>query len=615
MKIHKLSLQRRLLSVIFFLLFPVFVFSQNGGKNFIEGNAAFFEDGLTANQINKVKKLKQDPTIKKILGLKIEKISRMVDKNDGLLPIKLPGIDSIAFARPNSFEYTSDDDYIWMGKFRNGSGQVIINSKDGKASGHIEIGDKIFDFYSFNKNKSILLEYDTQQVNQVYDAPPLVEVTPVTPPSGGGSGGTKIRILILYTPAAESYLVDPEGHAMTANSMLNSAIQYSIPGDSITCQLAGCLEYNFTERWDSIQEDIDSFAVDAGVASLRNSYNADLVVLLTDGWYGNYEYPDTSKHIWAGVAADIGPNEPYAFAIVEARYSISNKTYPHEVGHLFGCRHEYSKDPEGPYEHGYIFTVNNETLRTIMAIGDQQPRVNYFSNPDLTYPGSNVPMGTSTANNALKIKNTASTVANFRPDPSALEATISGTTSGGHGYTFTFTSSLTGGAAYPYNYCWNYSSDGINYSGYYGSTPSITIQLPSSGTHLYLKLTVTSADSQSAIDYHGVNLDQYSPRITDYENESVNVVNLREIDFIPFKLFPNPVNGLCEVQYTTTTNSKVYISVFDLGGRQLQVIFEANQIPGNYSLKYDTSSLSEGIYYIVLKVGNQQNAKKLFVIK
>jgi len=89
------------------------------------------------------------------------------------------------------------------------------------------------------------------------------------------------------------------------------------------------------------------------------------------------------------------------------RYSLG-----HELGHMFGAKHNrevYNETKIEGDKYGYHLQpgLNGNRARTILAYpkkGASLPRVNYYSNPDVIYPGTNTPTGViGEANNARKI--------------------------------------------------------------------------------------------------------------------------------------------------------------------------------------------------------------------
>jgi hypothetical protein len=137
----------------------------------------------------------------------------------------------------------------------------------------------------------------------------------------------------------------------------------------------------------------------------------------------------------------LGPSASYAFSVINRGCSSGNYSYPHEVGHLFGSRHDIYVDPSTTpyaYGHGYVDCV--EGWRDVMAYPSQcgGTRIPYLSNPNMTYGSPPDPLGTtSTADNVRVHNQNALTVANFRLT----------TTGGGCTYALSPTSVSFGAAA------------------------------------------------------------------------------------------------------------------------------------------------------------------------
>jgi parallel beta-helix repeat protein len=146
------------------------------------------------------------------------------------------------------------------------------------------------------------------------------------------------------------------------------------------------------------------------IHSLRNQYEADVCVLLVN---------TLDNH---GYAASTGAEFNDAFCVVRASSAVSYYTFPHELGHLFGCRHD-SDSGIYPYSnahgynwHGRLFSTTRY-YKTIMSIEEPTKylRVQYFSNPDVLDELNN-PMGTLSTNYcAYAIDDYASTLAALEP--------------------------------------------------------------------------------------------------------------------------------------------------------------------------------------------------------
>ena len=85
-------------------------------------------------------------------------------------------------------------------------------------------------------------------------------------------------------------------------------------------------------------------------------------------------------------------------------------SFGHEIGHNFGAHHniEAGRNNKFSYGHGHLIEAGQSStgVRTIMAYNAQghRERVNYYSNPDVTYPGTGTPTGVEgVSNNAAVI--------------------------------------------------------------------------------------------------------------------------------------------------------------------------------------------------------------------
>ena len=221
----------------------------------------------------------------------------------------------------------------------------------------------------------------------------------------------KIRVLVLYTPSAQTMVSNIKNTILTAvafanQSFINSQINYQI-------ELVYAGQTNYTESGD-IYTDLSRFSnTEDGymdeVHTLRNKYSADVCVLLYYMFSNN-----------CGLAADIKATENSAFCAVNTKCDVSYYSFSHEIGHLIGCRHDPSHDSyTTPYAYGHGYVHPSKTWRTIMAYpvsGYSCPRVLYWSNPNVLYNG--IPTGTVTTQNNARVWNERSnTVMAFRqPD-------------------------------------------------------------------------------------------------------------------------------------------------------------------------------------------------------
>jgi hypothetical protein len=80
-------------------------------------------------------------------------------------------------------------------------------------------------------------------------------------------------------------------------------------------------------------------------------------------------------------------------------------------------------------------------------------------------------------------------------------------------------------------------------------------------------------------------------------------------------VYPNPSRNSLNIRYVVSKQNTVEISIYDaIGARKKTVIHEA-QPSGWYQEKLDIRNLANGVYFIVLKQGNDKVSKKFLLIK
>ncbi|MEN5287599.1 zinc-dependent metalloprotease [Stenotrophomonas lactitubi] len=230
-----------------------------------------------------------------------------------------------------------------------------------------------------------------------------------TAQASSGSPAT-IRVLVVATNAAvTAYGGNMQSLVQLAVAESNQGYTNSNVG--LTLQLAGYETTSYTESG-NFTTDLSRFRGTSdgymdSIHTSRNSTAADVGVLLIN---------NTS---YCGLASGIGSTASTAFAAVYWDCATGYYSFAHEIGHLQSARHDIASDPStSPYAygHGYRYEpASGSRWRTIMAYDCSAgcPRLNYWSNPNISYNG--VPMGiASSADNQRVLVNTKATIAAFR---------------------------------------------------------------------------------------------------------------------------------------------------------------------------------------------------------
>jgi hypothetical protein len=98
---------------------------------------------------------------------------------------------------------------------------------------------------------------------------------------------------------------------------------------------------------------------------------------------------------------------------------------------------------------------------------------------------------------------------------------------------------------------------------------------------------------------------------TSVNDEKAGVINT----FTLGQNYPNPFNPATTINYQLPAASRVEIKIFDMLGREVASLVNKEQPQGKYSVKFDGSNLTSGIYFYRLKAGGYVVTKKMQLIK
>lgn len=81
-----------------------------------------------------------------------------------------------------------------------------------------------------------------------------------------------------------------------------------------------------------------------------------------------------------------------------------------------------------------------------------------------------------------------------------------------------------------------------------------------------------------------------------------------------FSVYPNPVTNQSIIKYSINDLSDVTISLYDINGKLVNVLFDDNQDAGDYSLNlYVKGKIEPGIYFIKMYTGKSQHVARILV--
>ena len=79
--------------------------------------------------------------------------------------------------------------------------------------------------------------------------------------------------------------------------------------------------------------------------------------------------------------------------------------------------------------------------------------------------------------------------------------------------------------------------------------------------------------------------------------------------------YPNPFNPIIELSYYLDKAQNLNISIFDLNGKEIQIIFSDYTGPGFNNIIWNADGLSSGIYFIKYEMEDSFEIKKVTLLK
>jgi hypothetical protein len=326
----------------------------------------------------------------------------------------------------------------WTGEFVDAPGSVLsVTHTRGTIAGFANYGGRVFELLPTNDGRHVLFEVDGERLPRGdefqsnhrearraltvgADATVLTDATgdatvPLADTSLAGtlattSGAVTVHdVLIYYTAASASKW----GQA-TLESMIRSAVQaanlaYQSSLARVSLNVVG-LQPSPVRESSTMSATVNALKSNSTARSTRDSLGADMVLVVNENsdvcgfaqlWY-SWSGSTTNWDAYAGAASGC----------------LSTQTLAHEIAHMQQLDHnKESAAGFGPYPYSYGYRVcTSGGFRDIMSYPCSMTvaRINYFSNPNLTWNGYAIGNSQS-ADGARSLNETAATVAAYRP--------------------------------------------------------------------------------------------------------------------------------------------------------------------------------------------------------
>ncbi len=86
-------------------------------------------------------------------------------------------------------------------------------------------------------------------------------------------------------------------------------------------------------------------------------------------------------------------------------------------------------------------------------------------------------------------------------------------------------------------------------------------------------------------------------------------------DYKLYQNYPNPFNPTTKISYKIRKEGNVYLSVFNLVGKEISVLVNEYQQPGEYEVEFNASDLPSGIYLYKLEINGYVSVKRMTLLR
>jgi len=79
--------------------------------------------------------------------------------------------------------------------------------------------------------------------------------------------------------------------------------------------------------------------------------------------------------------------------------------------------------------------------------------------------------------------------------------------------------------------------------------------------------------------------------------------------------YPNPFNPVTKIDFSLPDDSKINLKIYDITGKEISTLINDFRQAGYYTVSFDASKLSSGIYFYRIEANGLRDIKKMVVVK
>ena len=492
-----------------------------------------------------------------------------------------------------------NENFSWEGNDERKDARIELYYFENTLHGALYAGEIIYEIKDIGEG--IVILYETELLKEE-DCGGFSTNIPQDDPgkedrfSRAGPGECFVRVMVAYTNDADvgarNFHSISSSRINEMNSILNNTdIDHRV-------ELVRVFDFDFDEPAGATHATmLPTFRNNAVLQAQRNLYDADVVVVIVSSGSGR--------------AFEIEASSGNAYCTVSwANFSSSSaKTFAHEIGHLYGAKHNPEAHDFYPVDdaHGYNASLDiGESWRTVMSYESgctSCPRINNFSNPDVDYFGNPTGADPNTHDAADMIDGRGGTMADFRIcDNNKILTTDDLANTDDYAYVYGHSTLRTSGNYDVRNGAILQMRATTRVDFYNGATIHNGGQL-----RVYLGSCGNNIAGLVSNDNGNNNGDSYQRSMNaDYDGHFINALSI----------IPNPVQDQAQVNFELAMAGPVHIQITDVNGKLIKQLINGIEFQkGPHTISLSSNEFAVGTYYIRINTEDYQETKKLMIIK
>lgn len=309
----------------------------------------------------------------------------------------------------------------------------------------------------------------------------------------------------------------------------------------------------------------------------------------------------------------------YNFQLQNSLKSSGVGVLCHEMFHSLGAPdlYHYTSNGISPMSRWDVMDANQNPPQHMCAHMKKKYGTWISNIPEITVPGTyTMKYLLSPSNNAYKIPTPFSAIEYFLVEFRRKLSTFENSIPGDGMLIIRINSTKNGNANGPPDEVYAYRPNGTLTSNGYPLSAHYCLEVG--------RTSINNTTNPSPFLYDGTqgglnisNVGSYQDSIISFTLGTPTSVENNSVpsEFSLAQNFPNPFNPSTKISYKIAKETFAQLKVFDITGREVSVLVNAIQSQGNYSVHYDASALTSGIYFYKLESKEFSSVKKMLLVK